>query len=33
MTNLVIVDMQNDFMDDGALPIKGAYQAKEVIEN
>ena len=33
MTNLVIVDMQNDFMDDGALPIKGTYQAKEVIEN
>ena len=32
LINLVIVDMQNDFMDDGNLPIKGAYQAKNVIE-
>ena len=23
MINLVIVDAQNDFMDDGALPVKG----------
>lgn len=32
LINLVIVDMQNDFMDDGKLPVKGAYQAKNVIE-
>ncbi len=32
LINLVIVDMQNDFMDDGKLPIKGAYKAKKVIE-
>ena len=33
LINLVIVDMQNDFMDDGKLPVQGAYQAKRVIES
>lgn len=33
LINLVIVDMQNDFMDDGKLPVKGAYQAMKVIES
>ena len=33
LINLVIVDMQNDFMDDGKLPVKGAYKAKRVIES
>ena len=33
MINLVIVDVQNDFMDDGALPVKGGYKAKNIIEN
>lgn len=32
LVNLVIIDMQNDFMDDGKLPVKGAYHAKNVIE-
>ena len=32
LINLVIIDMQNDFMDDGKLPVKGAYHAKDVIE-
>ena len=33
MINLVIVDVQNDFMDDGALPVKGGLKAASVIEN
>lgn len=33
LINLVIVDMQNDFMDDGKLPVKGAYKAMNVIES
>lgn len=32
MINLVIVDVQNDFMDDGVLPVKGAYKARDIIE-
>ena len=31
MINLVIVDIQNDFMDDGALPVKGGLKAASVI--
>ena len=32
MKNLVIIDMQNDFMDDGVLPVNGAYKARDIIE-
>ena len=33
LKNLVIIDMQNDFMDDGVLPVKGAYKARDIIES
>lgn len=32
MKNLVIIDMQNDFMEDGVLPVNGACKARDIIE-
>ena len=33
MKVLVIIDMQKDFMDDGNLPVKGAYEALEFLRD
>lgn len=30
MDALIVVDLQNDFMDDGALPVDGAYEVVSV---
>ena len=30
MNALIVVDLQNDFMDDGALPVDGAYEVVSV---
>lgn len=32
-TALIVVDMQNDFMDDGALPVEGAYSIVEAVND